>query len=209
VAGSAASRECRRPRGLFVGIALGVVVLIGFTAFVLNLAENAVRREAEGRVRTTAQLGARLVTSSRCASRSSSRLRLTRARHRAATTCTPDSGRPAARAVDARRAGAPGRRRRRREPSPTRSAASSATAPRDASRCSPISPGASGIRASRAPPPLRLAHVSLGRDRQPRVTVVAEPLRAPGGSALGILIVSETHRTQAMTDQIGHQLGAD
>lgn len=41
-------------------VSLGLVLLIVFTAFVLRLAEDAVRSEAEGRVRTTAELTAQL-----------------------------------------------------------------------------------------------------------------------------------------------------
>ncbi|MCW3016175.1 MAG: magnesium or manganese-dependent protein phosphatase [Solirubrobacterales bacterium] len=50
-----------RRRALAVAIVSGLALLIVFTVFVLQLAENAVRREAEGRVRTTAELSARLV----------------------------------------------------------------------------------------------------------------------------------------------------
>ncbi|MCW2997078.1 MAG: magnesium or manganese-dependent protein phosphatase [Solirubrobacterales bacterium] len=44
-----------------VAMVSGLALLVVFTVFVLQLAENAVRREAEGRVRTTAELSARLV----------------------------------------------------------------------------------------------------------------------------------------------------
>ncbi len=46
---------------LIVAALSGLALLTVFTVFVLNLAENAVRREAEGRVRSTAELSARLV----------------------------------------------------------------------------------------------------------------------------------------------------
>ncbi|MGI8623862.1 MAG: hypothetical protein ACR2NB_10375 [Solirubrobacteraceae bacterium] len=48
----------RRAIGAWVG--LGLVLLLAFTAFVLRMAESAVRSEAEDRVRTTAELTARL-----------------------------------------------------------------------------------------------------------------------------------------------------
>jgi serine phosphatase RsbU (regulator of sigma subunit) len=48
----------RRAIGAWVG--LGLVLLLAFTAFVLRLAESAVRSEAEDRVRTTAELTAQL-----------------------------------------------------------------------------------------------------------------------------------------------------
>lgn len=44
-----------------VAIAVGLLLLVLFTVFVLRLTENAVRREATGRVGTTAELSARLV----------------------------------------------------------------------------------------------------------------------------------------------------
>ncbi len=45
---------------ILLWVAFGLVLLVLFTAFVLRLAEDAVRTEAEGRVRTTAQLTAQL-----------------------------------------------------------------------------------------------------------------------------------------------------
>src|SRR4051812_14090461 len=50
-----------RRRTMMVAIAFGLVVLLGFAAFVLRIAENAIRRGAEAQVRSTAQLSARLV----------------------------------------------------------------------------------------------------------------------------------------------------
>jgi serine phosphatase RsbU (regulator of sigma subunit) len=50
-----------RRHAVVIGVALGLLVLIGFTALVLRLAETAVRREAEARVRGTAELTARVV----------------------------------------------------------------------------------------------------------------------------------------------------
>lgn len=50
-----------RSRVLGAAIAAGLVILVLFTVFVLRLTENAVRREATGRVGTTAELSARLV----------------------------------------------------------------------------------------------------------------------------------------------------
>ena len=47
---------------MVLAIAFGLVLLLGFTAFVLRLAENAIRRGAEAQVRSTAQLSARLVS---------------------------------------------------------------------------------------------------------------------------------------------------
>lgn len=45
-----------------LAVAVGLALLVGFTAFVLGLAERAIRREAEARVASTADLSARLVS---------------------------------------------------------------------------------------------------------------------------------------------------
>lgn len=51
-----------RARAVLAGVALGLVLLVAFTAFVLHLAENAVRREADRRVRASTQLTATIVS---------------------------------------------------------------------------------------------------------------------------------------------------
>jgi hypothetical protein len=61
VASAGISTAQGRRRGLAAVVASGLALLIAFIVFALQLAENAVRREAEGRVRTTAELSARLV----------------------------------------------------------------------------------------------------------------------------------------------------
>ena len=45
-----------------LAVAVGLALLVAFTAFVLGLAERAIRREAEARVASTADLSARLVS---------------------------------------------------------------------------------------------------------------------------------------------------
>ncbi len=200
----------RRIRALPMGIALGVLVLIAFTAFVLQLAENAVRSEAESRVRTSAQLGAQLVgeqtlryeellgayaqrlrtlpapRNARLRRRDDRRLQVTldailrEVDGVAGVTYTDALGRVVA--------SAPRGRVPLRIDLSGREWYRGVTAAHD-------------TYVSRA-----IRSVVAGN---PKVTIVATPVRGPGGRTRGILVVSEEQRVQRMADALGRQLDAE
>jgi len=199
----------RRNRALLAGIALGVLVLIAFTAFVLKLAEDAVRREAEGRVRTNAQLGARLVGEQSLRFQEllgayGARLRTIEPPRRAALSRADD----------------------RRVNQTLQTIVDDVRGINGATFVDPLG----RVVASRPRGRVALRTDLSGREwyrgvtrthqtyvsrafhsiaaGHPKVTAVAVPVRARGGRTLGILVVADERRIQALTDELGRQLGA-
>ncbi|HEX6391690.1 MAG TPA: SpoIIE family protein phosphatase [Solirubrobacteraceae bacterium] len=200
----------RRMRALPMGVAVGIAVLIAFTAFVLKLAEDAVRSEAESRVRTSAQLGAQLVGEQSL--RFEELLGVYALRLR-------DVPRP-------RHARMPRRDLRRVQDTLDAivrevDGVAGATFTDALGRVLASSPSGrvklrmdlSGrewyrgvTRTHRTYVSRAIRSVAAGN---PKVTIVATPVRGPGGRALGILVVSEERRVQDMADALGRQLKAE
>lgn len=196
---------------MVAGIALGVLVLVAFTAFVLNLAENAVRREAERRLRTTAELGARLVGEQtlrfeELVTVSSAQLRTIRPPVRA--RLSRRDARLTQQTLDRIVAGSDG----------VASAALVDPLGRlvAASPRTLVVPGRdlSGREWYRGVVRTHHAYVSRAyrsilRQGHPKTTTIAVPLRARGGRTIAIIAVSERARTQAITDDLGRELDAE
>ncbi len=190
-------------------MALGVLVLIAFTGFVLKLAEDAVRREAEDRVRSSALLGARLVGEQSLRFKEllgayGSDLRTIKAPRRA--TLSRDGERRVNRTLQAIVDDVEGINGATFVDPLGRVVAG---APRGRV---PLRADLSGREWYRGVTRTHRAYVSRAFHSvaagSPKVTVVAVPLRAPGGRSLGILVVAEEHRNQTLSDQLGKQLGA-
>lgn len=200
----------RRVRALPLGVAIGIAVLIAFTAFVLKLAEDAVRSEAEGRVRTSAQLGAQLVAEQSLRFEELLAVQAERLRMLPA----------------ARNARLP-RRAERRVQETLDAIVRDVAGVAGATYVDPL-----GRVVATSPPgrvPLRTdlsgrewyrgvtakhsTYVSRATRSvaagNPKVTIVATPVRGPGGRARGILVVAEQSRVQQMADALGRQLDAE
>jgi len=186
----------------------GLVLLTVFTVFVLQLAENAVRREAEGRIRATATLSARLV--------GEQSLRLGEVVSAFAIRLTdlpvPIRGRlPGAdrvrltatlRALQQEVAGISSASFT--DPSGRLVAAVPAPALPPGSDLS----GRDWYRGVRQRSPY-LSRAFLTATREPRkVTVAAVTVRDRRGRLRGILAATEARRTQAFTDAYGSEVGA-
>ncbi|WP_354701342.1 hypothetical protein DSM112329_01655 [Paraconexibacter sp. AEG42_29] len=184
----------------------GLVVLVLFTFFVLRLSENAVRREARGRVGTTAALSARLVREQslrvgEVVGSYASRLSNLPAPRRA--TLPPADRRRLAAALFALRSEVDGVTSASFTDSRGRLVAASPPP------VLPIGTDLSGrdwYRGLRERSPyLSRAYISQGRRR--KVTVTAVRVQDPDGRPLGILLATETERTQRFTDAFGSQFG--
>ncbi len=204
-------RALRRRSGLALGIGLGVLVLIAFTAFVLKVAEDAVRREAEDRVGSGAQLAAQLLDEQTLrfeelvgaygarlrGIRPPERARLARPADRLAARDTLTDLVAGVDGVDGALLADPLGRVVAAAP-PGRIATGTDLSGREWYR------GVTRIhRAYRS-----RAYLSLAAGH-PKITTVAVPLRGRGGTTLGILVVSESARTQAAADELGRRLDTD
>lgn len=201
-------RSGGRTRVLIVAALSGLALLIVFTVFVLNLAENAVRREAEGRVRSTAELSARLVGEQslrfgEVVSAYAGQLRTLAPPERARLT-SPDRVRLQTTLTALRR-----------DVSGLSSAAFTDPLGRlvAASPASSLPMGADlsgrdwyrGVRAGS--PYLSRAFLTVG-PRPRRVTVEAVRVEDPSGRLIGILAATESRRTQSFTDNYGSEVNA-
>jgi serine phosphatase RsbU (regulator of sigma subunit) len=198
-----------RRRAMVVVILAGFALLAVFTVFVLRLSENAVRREARSRVGTTAALSARLVREqslrvgevvSSYATRLSNLPAPTDARlppaDRATLTRTLDALRTEVAGITS--ASFTDRLGRLVMSSPPSSfPAGSDLSGRDWYR---------GVQ--QHSPYLSRAYLSQGRGHR-KVTVTAVRVLGPGDRLLGILLATETERTQTFTNAFGREFGTD
>ncbi len=200
--------ETGRRRVIIAAALSGLALLIAFTVFVLSLAENAVRREVEARVRSTAELSARLV------GEQSLRFGEVVTSYAAGLADLP---------APARARVPPAERRRliltlaalRREVDGITSVAFSDPLGRLVA-ADPPSPLPVGTDLSgrdwyrgvlRRSPYLSRAYLSAG-PRPRRVVAAAVLVRDRAGRPLGILRAIESGRTQRFTDDYGSQLHA-
>lgn len=186
----------------------GLVLLTVFTVFVLQLAENAVRREAEGRIRATATLSARLVGEQSLrlgevvgafAIRLADQPVPIRARlpgaDRVRLTATLRALQQEVAGISSASFTDPSGRLVAAVPAPALPPGSDLSG-RDWYR---------GVR-QRSP---YLSRAFLTATREPRkVTVAAVTVRDRRGRLLGILAATEARRTQAFTDAYGSEVGA-
>jgi hypothetical protein len=208
VARSGRSGGTGRRRVLVVAAVSGLALLIVFTVFVLNLAENAVRREAEGRVRGTAELSARLVGEQSL---------------RFGEVVTAYAGRLESLPAPVRARLPAAERARlvatlsalRREVDGISSVAFSDTLGRLVA-ASPTSEMPAGTDLSgrdwyrgvlRHSPYLSRVYLSAGSQPR-RVAVEAVRVRDSRGRPIGILTATESRRTQRFTDDYGSEVGA-
>jgi serine phosphatase RsbU (regulator of sigma subunit) len=206
----ATARPDRRRSGLAGGIAVGLLLLIVFTAFSLHLAEDAVRSQAEARVSAAAQLGARLMaeqslrfeeTVGAYATRLSSiaapsRARLAPGDRAAAERVLDDMLHGGVEGIDTALLTDPLGR---------------AVAVAPAGRI-PLQEDLSGREWYRGVTHTHRAYLSRAyrsaAPGRPKVTTAAVPVRARGGAAVGILAASDRSRTQRLADDLGAQTHA-
>lgn len=203
------SLEPGRRRAMVGVILAGFALLAIFTVFVLRLSENAVRREARSRVGTTAALSARLVREQSLrvgevvgsyATRLSNLPEPTNARLPAADRATLLATLNALRTEVAGISSASFSDRLGRlvvASPPSSFPAGTDLSGRDWFR---------GVQ--RRSPYLSRAYLSQGRGHR-KVTVTAVRVLGPGRRLLGILLATETQRTQNFTDAFGKEFGTD
>lgn len=192
-----------------VAIVAGLVLLIVFTVFVLQLAEKAVRREATGRVGTTAELSARLVREESLrvgevvgayGSRLSGIAEPQRAR------LTPSDRVVVQRTLAALDHGVAGISSASFTDRLGRLVASSPASTLPAG--SDLS-GRDWYRGVQAHSPyLSRAFIAVAAGH-PKVTVTAVRVRNASGRFIGILTATETDRVQAFTDDFGREFHAE
>jgi hypothetical protein len=193
-----------------LAVAVGLALLVGFTAFVLGLAERAIRREAEARVASTADLSARLVSEQslrfqEVVSAYAERLEGIAIPRRG--RLTPRDGRLVRRALDDLRSQVDGVdtalfvdvRGRLVAISPAgRAPVLEALSGRDWYRA---------LSSGRTPYVSR-AYRSAGTGH-PKVTAVAVLVRNQAGDPLGMVVAADRGRTQRFADAYGRQVGAN
>lgn len=206
---AAGARQGRRRR-LGVAILLGTVLLVTFAVFILDLSESAVRRQAEARVRSTAELSARLISEQtlrleEVVGTYAVQLRDLAPPRRA--QLSPEDRARADRALTGLVSQAEG--------------ISSAVLTDPQGRIVRIAPSGllplrtdlsgrdwyRGLRGGGGRPYLSKAYLSATRDHT-KIAVVALEVRNRDGQQVGILAAAERGRTQRLTDRYGEQVGA-
>lgn len=204
----------RERRGaVAIGVLFGLVLLIAFTAFVLRQAEDAVRDEAQARVRSTAELTARLVDEQslrfgEVVTAYASRLEILGTARRA--RLTPEDARLALAALDDLRRNVDGidsavltdRLGRVVAVSP----AGAVPPGRDLSGRDWFRGLAVAADQQQQQPYLSRAYLSTGPRRR-RITVAAVRVRDPDGGTLGLLAAAERGRVQRFADAYGEARG--